>query len=251
MAWGFDWENDLTNAIKAKPSFTPGLGFETVAVNIKNLRPIGSPWSGNPWSLCMLRDKDAIPKVSKSTVTDRFYIEFQAQRPSWYLNDTPGSTSKNEAAPSFEVSAQLQATATNSPIDYAKLKFDYQDDTTLKNFFNNRVYRYPPTGSLTGSQCSAPGGTLYSAQGAYVHPFAITSAYARTTSGGVYETGTRIKGPVDSPQLNLLRDGRLAGKPFLFHNSARANMTMNLAIEKPGVQPYELNLQPFLSKGDY
>jgi hypothetical protein len=38
---GFDWENDLTDSIKAKPSFTPGLGFETVAVNIKNPRTMG------------------------------------------------------------------------------------------------------------------------------------------------------------------------------------------------------------------
>ncbi len=51
--------------------------------------------------------------------------------------------------------------------------------------------------------------------------------------------------------VNLLRDGRLAGKPFLFHNPSRANFTMNLANEKPGVQAYELNFQPFLSKGDY
>jgi hypothetical protein len=77
------------------------------------------------------------------------------------------------------------------------------------------------------------------------------SAYARNTNGGVYETGKRTKGTVDSPQLNLLKDGRLAGKPFLFHNPSRANMTMNLATEKPGTQAYELNLQPFLSKGDY
>jgi hypothetical protein len=243
----FDWQNRLTDAIKAKPSFTPGLGFETAAVNIKNLRTMGSPWS-----ICMLRD--SISPSSSGHVTDNFYIEFQAQKPSWYLNDTPGSTSKNEAAPSFEVSAQLQTTATSSPIVYAKLKFDYQDDPTLKNFFDVRVYRYPPTAptdSLTGHGTAAPGGILYSAQAPYLHPFAIMSAYARTTNGGVYETGKRTKGPVDSPQLNLLKDGRLAGKPFLFHNPSRANMTMDLASEKPGVQSYELNFQPFLSKGDY
>ena len=36
-------------------------------------------------------------------------------------------------------------------------------------------------------------------QGAYVHPFAIFSAYARTTNGGVYETGTRTRAG-DSPE---------------------------------------------------
>ncbi len=51
--------------------------------------------------------------------------------------------------------------------------------------------------------------------------------------------------------VNVLRDGRLAGKPFLFHNPSRAIVTMDLANEKPGVQAYELNFQPFLSRGDY
>jgi hypothetical protein len=49
----------------------------------------------------------------------------------------------------------------------------------------------------------------------------------------------------------LLKDGRLAGKPFLFHNPSRSNFTTNLATEKPSAQAYELNFQPFLSKGDY
>ena len=92
---------------------------------------------------------------------------------------------------------------------------------------------------------------LYNAQAAYVHPIAIFSAYTRTTNGGVYETGKRTKGAVDGPQLNLLKDGRLAGKPFLFHNPSRSNFKTNITTEKPGIQGYELNFQPFLSKGDF
>jgi hypothetical protein len=145
------------------------------------------------------------------------------------------------------VNARLQVTASGTLSDYAKLDFEYKDDTSLKSFFNNRTYRYPPTDSLTGHECAAPAGIAYSAQGAYVHQFAIFSAYARTTNGGVYETGLRTPGS----GVNLLRDGRLAGKPFLFHNPSRANFTMDLASEKPGVQAYELNFQPFLSQGDY
>jgi hypothetical protein len=67
----------------------------------------------------------------------------------------------------------------------------------------------------------------------------------------VYETGKRTKLAVDSHQVNLLKDGRLAGTPFLFHNPSRTNFIMDLATQKPGVQAYELNFQPFLSKGDY
>ncbi|MCF7675399.1 MAG: hypothetical protein K9M97_08640 [Akkermansiaceae bacterium] len=247
---GFDWDNRLTKAIKAKPSFTPGLGYEMYAVTIAHIRKPGEVypggWSGHPF---MMMRGSANPKISKSTVTDSFYLEFKAQRPSWYNDDA--TTNKGEATPTFAVNAKLQAAANDTLIPYAQLRFDYKDDAGLKTFFDNRIYRYPPTGSLTGRECAAPGGVPYSAQAPYVHPFAIFSAYARTTNGGVYETGLRTRNPTDSPQLNLLRDGRLAGKPFLFHNPSRANVTINLANEKPGVQAYELNFQPFLSKGDY
>jgi hypothetical protein len=247
---GFDWDNRLTKAIKAKPSFTPGLGYEMYAVTINHIRRPGGVypggWSGHPF---MMMRGDANPKTSKSTVTDRFYMEFKVQRPSWYTDDA--TTNKNEATPSFAVNAKLQATANDSLVDYARLQFDYEDDNTLKSIFDDRVYRYPPTDSLSASETAAPAATLYSQQGAYVHPFAIFSAYTRTTNGGVYETLKRTESSGNSPEINLLRDGRLAGKPFLFHNPSRSNFTMNLATEKPGVQAYELNFQPFLSKGDY
>ncbi len=38
---GFDWDNRLTAAIKAKPSFTPGLGYEMYAVTIAHIRQPG------------------------------------------------------------------------------------------------------------------------------------------------------------------------------------------------------------------
>jgi hypothetical protein len=228
---GFDWENDLTAAIKAQPSYIPGLGFEAYGGGLK------------------LRDTGINPKVSLTKVTDRFYVEFQAQRPSWYLDDF--TTQTKDADPSFTITAQVHTHARRAPIDYARLEFNYKDDTRLKKFFDNRVFRYPPTGSLTGTQCAAPGGITYGAQGAYVHPFAIFSACARTTNGGVYETGKRTKATSDSHQVNLLRDGRLAGKPFLFHNPVRTNLVMDLSVDKPATQAYELNFQPFLSKGDY
>ena len=252
---GFDWDNRLNKAIKAKPSFTPGLGFELYAVTISHMRKPGGVypggWTGHPFM--MLRDTGAVPKISKSTVTDRFYLEFKTQRPDAYKDNV--TLNKNELAPTFTVSAKLQAN--NLPgstlVSYAKLQFDYTDDSTLKKVFDDRVYRYPPTGSMKATDCSPPPNipAVYGNQDAYVRQFAIFSAYARTTNGGVYETGNRTKSAADSPQLNLLRDGRLAGKPFLFHNPSRSNFTANLATEKPAAQAYELNFQPFLSEGDY
>ena len=255
---GFDWDNRLTKAIKAKPSFTPGIGFELYSVTIANMRKPGSVfpggWSGHPFM--MLRSAAAFPKISKSTVTDRFYVDFKVQRPTAY-NDN-NTLNMTEMAPTFAVNAKLQAASSGTLVPYAKLQFDYTNDSTLKNIFDDRVYRYPASGSLVGYDPSdpnrsvaAPAGVQYNLQAAFVHPFAIFSAYSRTTNGGVYETGKRIKNVIENPQLNLLQDGRLAGKPFLFHNPSRSNFATNLTSEKPATQAYELNFQPFLTKGDF
>jgi hypothetical protein len=248
---GFDWDNRLTKAIKAKTSYTPGLGYEMYAVTISHIRNPGGVYPGG-WThhpFMMLRDAATTPKISKSTVTDSFYVEFKVQRPDAYKDNV--TLNKNELNPTFAVNAKLQATSAGTLDPFAKLQFDYKDDATLKNIFDDRVYRYPPTHALTARACAAPGGVEYAKQDAFVHQFAIFSAYARTTNGGVYETNRRTKSPSESPQLNLLKDGRLAGKPYVFHNPSRSNFTTNLAIEKPAVQAYELNFQPFLSKGDY
>ena len=95
-AVGFDWEGDLLDVIKAKPKFAPGLGFEVSAVTISSFRSSiystgsipGKPnffpgaWRGHPFTL--LRDAKTSPKVSNSTVTDRFYLEYKIERPYWY-----------------------------------------------------------------------------------------------------------------------------------------------------------------------
>ena len=243
----FDWNNNLklTESIKAQPGVIPGLGFETYGITPGSYY---IPGRRNPvWSTLYLSDRATNP----AQPTSRFYVNFQLQQPRWKSNGGPTPPDVG-ADPSFVVTADIQDSASSTPTTYAKLQFDYKDDATLKTIFDDRVYRYPPTGSLSASDGpAAPAKVKFSDQGAYVHPFAIFSAYSRATNGGVYETGLRTKAPGASPQLNLLKDGRLAGKPFLFHNPSRANMTMNLAIEKPGSQAYELNLQPFLSKGDY
>lgn len=265
-AVGFDWEGDLLDKIKAKPAFIPGLGFEVSAVTISSFRssnyPTGSnipgksnffpgAWRGHPFTL--LRDVNTNPltKTSDSSVIDRFYLEYKIVRPYWYTDDI--TVSPTQADPSFAVSAKIQATdATNDEYqEFARLQFDYEDESTLQNLFDDRVYRYPPTGSMAATEFGATPNVPYSMQSSFVRPFAIFSAYARTTNGGVYETGNRTESPIDSPEVNLLQDGRLAGKPFLYHNPSRTNFTINLADQKPGVQAYELNFQPFLSNGDF
>jgi hypothetical protein len=259
--------------------------FPSLTTGNSNLYP--GAWSGQIFML--LRDHNTPAAWSPNSVnlTDRFYIEYKVQRPEWFTDDlrinatataSYTATGNMKCAPAtFGVSARLQATAADSLTPYANLQFNYGDQSYqtysvaqraafsgpaanvktandhLDKFFGNRVYRYPPTGYLVGSDFAAPPAVLYSQQAAYVHPFAIFSAYARTTSGGVYENGSRTAqpNPGNSSQINLLKDGRLTGKPFLFHHASRANFVMDLATEKPSTHAYELNFQPFLSKGDY
>ncbi len=245
----FDWNSHMTGFIKAKPIFVPGVGFETCLITPSHT-PINS-WNHH----LLLRDGNS--PYNTGHVTDRFYVEFMVQQPSWYPNRLPNTT-RVLAPPSFEVNAELQANAASLPVKFTSLKFDYLNEPNSKNIkdlYNNRVYRYPPApnGSLTGGDVAAPNRQAYATQGSFVHPLAIFSAYARTTSGGVYETGKRepSANPGNSSQINILKDGRLAGKPFLFHNPSRPNFTMNLGTEKPAAQAYEINFQPFLSKGDF
>ncbi len=258
----FDWENKLTaNGIKAKPVFTHGLGFENNSNNPSCSSSSAVVGGFTNWWMLMIRDP-ARPRDPANVAwdipatpghpTDQYFVEYQVQRPGWWPGK-PGIGTKTLAPPSFEVTATLQTAASSAAINYAQLKFDYTDDTKLKTFFNNRIYRCPPTGSLTGVETFVSAKKSINSQDK-VRPFAVFSAYARTTNGGVYETGSRTKSGPDSPQTNLLKDGRLAGKPFLFHNPSRTVVTMNLdpaSAGKPGAQPYELNFQSFLSKGDY
>ncbi len=72
-------------------------------------------------------------------------------------------------------------------------------------------------------------------------PFALFSACARTTSGGVNESAVRSKVSVPG---NALLNGRFAGKPFLFNNPALPISMANLKNSKLGDLAYELSLEP-------
>ena len=255
----FDWLNILTKNMKARPSFVPGLGFETWGVTMAHTVD-DHPNAGGSWcSNQMLNDQSPGPNPkhpgSVTTATDKFYVEYKIQRPKYWTNWNHRTLAAIQPGtpvePNFEVTAEIQATNGGPFEKCAKITYDYKDDSTLQSIYNDRTYRYPPTDGYKATDLAAPGGVLYSEQSSYTHSFAVFSAYARSTNSGVYETGKRTKSAVDSPQVNLLKDGKLAGTPFLFHNSTRSNFTIDLATQKPAQQAYELNFQPFLSKGDY
>jgi type II secretory pathway pseudopilin PulG len=259
----FDWDNNgKTMNNKALPTFTPGLGFELNGLAISNLRQqpdTGAPGgSGKDWcTFLLLRD-------SQNKGRDKFYVDFKAQHPYWYPDwdsNNPSTAKRGAVNRTFEVTTKLQASANGQLTDYTRLQFDYNNgsgstdwsnaDIMLDKFFKNRTYTYPPSKDLTGSELSGPPNVTYAKQFSYQQPFAIFSAYARTTNGGVDETGKRIEKSGSISGNNTFRDGRLAGKPFLFHNPSIADMKIDLANQKLGAQAYELNLQPFVSKNDY
>ena len=223
----FDYQNNLTGfdrndpnsislAIKAKPGFVG----RCVGFDIDWLTPTHGDFNQPP---AMQTDKNM--GILGLRPRDSFYLEYAVKQPSVGQNDR------------FQVGAKI--VSQGRTYDYGGLEFVYSDSRTLERFFN-KVHRYPTSGALTQAETYVPNTEPISAH-ARAKSFAIFSAYARTTNGGVYETNLRTE---TAGALNVLRDGRLAGKPFLFHNPARAVTTINLSREKPGGHSHELNFQP-------
>lgn len=221
----FDWQNNLTGvdtqgnataAINARPGFSgPAVGFDVDWLTPNNS---GQSTDGGAGVLG-LRD------------TDQLYLEYGVTQPTYGMNTR------------FRVSAKI--TAQNRTFDYGGLDFIYQDNTTLQKYFP-KSYRYPTGTTINKDLTYSPNTEPLSSQGR-VKPFALFSAYARTTNGGVYETNKRS---TTAGAFNLLRDGTLAGKPFLFHNPARTIVTADLQREKPGGQSHELNFQSIFGTVD-
>ena len=220
----FDWQNDLTGTgtlpIKAKPGFVG----RCVGFDVDWTTPVHGGLSSG-------QQTDAEKGVLGLRATDTIHMEYAVEQPSMGLNTE------------FQVTAKF--TSQGRTFDYGGLSFLYQNNTTLKKLFN-KTYRYPTSGVLTQAMTYVPNGDPISRH-ANAQTVAVFSAYARTTSGGVYETNKRVE---TAGALNALRDGRLAGKPFLFHNPARTVVKMNLQTEKPGGHSHELNFQQFLNLGE-
>jgi hypothetical protein len=133
---------------------------------------------------------------------------------------------------SFDVKVKI--TVGNYTRDYGGIRFVYPAltdlngtirsvtfDTTMKNSY---VERDDPVSNHANAK-----------------PFALFSAYARTTNGGVNEAGVRS---ANSVLGNALLNGRFAGKPFLFNNPATPISMANLRNSKLGAMSYELSLEP-------
>jgi len=128
-------------------------------------------------------------------------------------------------------------TANGSTRQYGGLSFIYGTQSTLDKQ-NFGTLRYPASGSINAQAMYAPNSQA-NASITTAKAFALFSAYARTSNGGVYETGSRTP---NGGARNLLADGRIAGNPFLHHNPARTLVSTDLSKENPGYQSHELNL---------
>lgn len=222
-----DWENDGTSTgsvsvdsggsatlsgtpIKASPGFRGNqYGFDVDWLSPGNT---GTSTDGNN-------------EILGLKLTDRVKIMSKVLQPQSGITDR------------FEVNAQI--TSKGKTQQYGGLAFQYLNSATLSKLFPT-AYTFPETGA------GVVPADIYSSNttglaGQIAKSVAMFSAYARTTSGGVYETNKRS---TTAGALNTLRDGRLAGKPLLFHNPARPYMTINLSTEKPSNQSHEINFQP-------
>jgi hypothetical protein len=220
----FDYTNSLTGvtgsgtiaAIPAKPGFYGRcMGFDI-------------DWLTPPLLADAALSTDKVDGVIGLRLDDTIHIEYAVRQPSVAPNT------------SFEVTARISSQGRIK--NYGGLNFYYKDGPTLQNLLPN-TFRYPQVGEM-------PAGDAYIentlALGLYAKEktIAVFSAYARTTHGGVYDNTTRTASPGAA-----LRDGRLAGKPYQFHNPASPLVAMDLSKTKPSGYPYELNFQPFTDLG--
>lgn len=221
----FDWENNLTGSnlgslpINAKPGFAG----RCVGYDVDWTTPTHNSYSSG-------QQTDNNQGVMGLRLNDTVRVEYGTQQPFSGSNTT------------FQVSAKI--TVNRRAYDYGGLDFKYQDNATLKKLFPT-TYNYPSSGSFPASRAYVNNDDPVSRH-ANAQTIAVFSAYARTTSGGVYDNGSRQPAAAG---LSYLRDGRLAGMPFLFHNPARTVVSTDLRREKPGAQSHEMNFQPFLNLG--
>ena len=143
----------------------------------------------------------------------------------------------------FQVSASI--VYKDKVMSYGGLDFVYGDAACLSRIFD-KTFHFPQQGAFKASDAYHSNRVPLSAQ-FNAKAFALFSAYARTTSGGVYETNLRTEVP---GALNALRDGRLAGKPFLDHNPARPVVMVDLQKDVPGMHSHELNFVPLNGQTD-
>ncbi len=216
-----DWTNTQTGVDRATGQVTtmlkgkPGFAGKAVGFDIDWLTPLDQ----------VLNTNDQSAGVLGLHPQDLVRIEFGIKQPTYGMKDR------------FQVTASLVSDGKTT--SYGGMDFVYGDAATLGKIFN-KTFFFPQEGGFAADMAYNSNRVPLKALG-NAKAFALFSAYARTTNGGVYETNKRTTLP---GALNALRDGRLAGKPYADHNPASTVIQMDMQKEVPGMQPFELNLVP-------
>ena len=215
-----DWANDATGVdlngnVVAMIQGRPGFLGKAVGFDIDILTPLEQSTSVEDSS-------DGGVAVLGLRPTDTVAIEFGIRQPTKGMKDR------------FQVSAAI--VTDDKVVQFGGLDFYYGDSGVLGKHFG-QTQRFPKQGSFLADEAYHSNNTPLNQQG-NAKAFALFSAYARTSNGGVYETNQRNEQP---GALNVLRDGRLAGKPSLDHNPARSVVTVDLKRDVPGMHSHELN----------
>lgn len=221
----FDYRNNLTGDANNRAKCRPGFLGKQVAFDIDWLTPDNAPDS-----------TDGNRGVLMVKPTDRIYVEYQMKP-----NEFGGRVTD-----SMTVDATLKVG--RRELEIGGLKFDY-DDRSIRRLYPT-VYRYPDARSrpneLRVDSLHEPNPVPLKNQ-ARVKAFALVSARARTSGGGVYDGVSRD--PIPRGQ-NLLQDGILAGVPMLHHNPARTPTVVDLGRDEPGRYSHELTIQPLTGAVD-
>lgn len=196
----FDFGNQLTRSIKAKPGFfgnTVGYDLDWLDHNVVQY-----------------------PRNPKNTA----------------IGVTCGAASPSlGGSASFEVASKITVGG--------KVRFCGGFQMIYPNLSDLEKLLKPTKFSTTALDSFVPnegGGDALISRHSGAKPFALFTAAARTTSGGVNEAGVRAQ---SSTPGNLLVNGIYAGKPFLFNNAALPVTFTNLKNDKAGTQSYELSLE--------
>jgi type II secretory pathway pseudopilin PulG len=224
----FNINNNLTGTSAAPLKAIPKFNGRCVGFDIDWLTPdSSSPDSGGANYQDLGQSTDGVWGMLGLKSSDVVKIDFEVKKPS------RGTADEQKQ---FDIVQTTMSKGTSKNV--GGFRFIYKDDATLK--------------SAMGT--SAKGSVQFTALDTYVaetdqlkahgkaRTFAVFSIYARTANGGVYDDRSRTPSA-----LGELKDGRLAGKPFLFHNPA-TSVTINDLSQpnlKPGAQPYEVNMQKF------
>ena len=221
-----DWANDATGVdgtgnVVSMIKAMPGLRGKGVGFDIDWLTPM----------TLILNTNDQGAGVLGLHPDDIVQIECGIKPPDYGMKDR------------FQVTASI--VYHDKTVSYGGLDFVYGDAANLGKFFP-KTFFYPQQGGFRADDAYHSNRVPLAAQ-FKAKSFGLFSAYARTTSGGVYETGLRSEVP---GALNALRDGRLAGKPFVDHNPARPVVMVDLQKDVPGMHSHELNFVPLSGEID-